>query len=203
VRAVTLTQLIEILGRYNGSAIVVAVTRTQPRLLVKSRADGTPTADKYPHGVEKLTRQQMLLANCYEDNVVQQRRREGHPRPRAFKASALWRGKGSRLGKFLVRHVDDDRLYLRARPKSDDLGQPVRLWERWIDLGSGCDLTGEALEELKTFYLRDVPSANRKQQLNCPVPYRTYHVISIDSIKVGGEVYTLKADRCPFTYPAT
>jgi hypothetical protein len=198
---VTIGRLVAILRQHPGAAIITAVTRTQPRLLAKSRADGTPTADRYPHGIEKLALARLMVATRYATNVRAQRRRERHPAPDAFTASPLWAGHGHRLNEYLVAHVDGDRLYLRARPQTDAAGNHVKLWERWIDLARGVDLTPDELEILRRDYLRDRPAANRKQQLHRAVPYQTYHLVSVLSVTVAGKVYALAPDRSAFLPP--
>ena len=198
---VSLERLVGILEQHRGAAIVTAVTRTEPRLLAKSRKDKSPTAARYSHGVEKLCLTRLILANRYQDNVRAQRRREGHPKPEAFRASKLWRGRGRRVGRFLAVHVEHDRIYLVARPQADELGQPVRIWERWINLATGKDIEGEELEELKRDYLRDLPSSNAKQEVVRRIPYRCYQVESVHSVTVNGQVFALERERSAHRLP--
>jgi hypothetical protein len=199
MKRVTLSRLLAILDQYRGTVIVSAVTRTEPRLLAKSRLDGTPTADRWPHGVEKLCLGRFILANRYQENVRAQRRREGHPKPEAFRAGKLWRGHGRRIGRFLARHDGRDRWYIVARPQSDEQGRPVRIWERWIDLATGQDVTGEELEELGRDWLRDAANAAGRQGVRRTIPYRTYHVESIRTVTLAGTVYAVVPDRSAHT----
>lgn len=201
MKRVHLRRLVEILEGHRGTAIVAAVTRTEPRLLARSRSDKSPTSDRYPHGIEKLCLTRFILANRYQANVQAQRRREGHPAPEAFRASKLWGGKGKRIGRFLAVHVDRDQVYLVARPQSDELGQPVRIWERWINLATGEDIEGEELDRLKRDYLRDIPSSSPKQQVVRRIPYRCYQVESVHSVTIGGQVFAIERDRTGHLFP--
>lgn len=198
MQSVPLAELVGLLDRRPGAAIVTMVVRTEPALLVKSRADGTATAERFPHGIEKLALGRFMLANRYASNVRSQRRREGHPRPTAFRSGKLWAGHGERIGRFLARHTEHDRLYVVARPQSDDQGDAIKLWERWIDLATGRDLDGPELADLTKNYLRDRPAENRKQELRRRIPYRTYHVVSIHTVTIGGEVYRIEPDRSAY-----
>lgn len=202
MRRVALAELVRLLDRHPGAAIVTMVVRTEPRLLVKSRLDGTPTPERFPHGIEKLGLGRFMLANRYQANVREQRRREAHPRPRAFRSGKLWSGHGERIGRFLARHTEHDRLYLVARPQSDSYGNPAKLWERWIDLARGCDLAGDELDDVKQNYLRDLPAESKKQELRRRIPYRTYHVVSVHSVTIGGQVYRVEPDRSAFVCDA-
>jgi hypothetical protein len=194
---VNLDRLLAILDAHPGAAIVTMVTRTEPRLLRKSRRSGQPCDERWPHGIEKLVRGRFMLANRYAANVRAQRRRENHPRAEAFQRAKLWRGKGQRIGRFLARHQDSGELYLVARPAADERGQPVRLWERWIDLATGRDIVGEEFTELAADWLRDLRGSNPKQQLARQIPYRTYHVVAIHSVTIGGAVYRLASPALP------
>lgn len=185
------SRLLALLENYRGAVIATMVCRTMPELLKRSRRDKTPTAEVYPHGVEKLAKGRCCLAADYQRNVRTQRAREGHRKPTGFRAEGIWNGQGERVGRFLVRHRETGQFYVRARPQGDEHGRPVRLWERWIDLATGRDVEGDALDRLKTDYLRHLPSEDRKQELIRRVPYRTYHLVGIHSVVLGGEVYQI------------
>lgn len=200
MRRLTLSELLELLETHCGAVIVTMTTRTEPRLLVRSRT--TQQVRRYPQGVEKLCHGRFMLANRYRDNVRAQRRREAHPRPESFRAGKLWNGKGERLGRFLARHVETGALYVVARPASDEQGYPVRIWQRWIDLATGRNIEGEELLELRRDWLAHRPALNEKQQLARRIPYRTYQVISIHSVTFGGQVYGLRFDRQPWLLEA-
>lgn len=196
---VTLARLEQILATHPGTVIVTMVCRTEPALLVKSRRTRQPTGERWPHGIEKIARGQFALGTFYGRNVRDQRRREGHPRPEAFRATRLWHGKGRRVGRYLVEHVETGRLYVRARPKSDEHGWPVRIYERWIDLTTGGDVLGDELVELQRDWLRDPPRRNGKQQLAKQIPYRTYEAVHVHSVTLGGRIYRLTPDREAFS----
>jgi hypothetical protein len=195
MKHVTLAKLIEVLSAHPGTAIVTMVTRTEPRLLARSRSDRTQKAcDRWPHGIEKLCLGRFMLRNNYQANVRAQRRREGHPRPEAFTRDKLWAGKGRRIGNYVAEHKESGRLYLVARPQTDAGGNPVRLWERWIDLATGQDLDAIQRAELVRDWLHDRPAQNTKQQVSRPIPYRTYHVVSVHTLQINGETWRIDPD---------
>ena len=196
MKSVTLSELLKLLDAHCGAVIVAMTARTEPKLLMRSRA--TQEVGRYPHGLEKLCRGRFMLANRYRDNVRAQRRREGHARPESFRSGKLWAGKGERIGRFIARHTDTGALYVVARPASDEHGYPVRIYQRWIDLATGRDVTGDELVELQRDWLADPPRITHKQQLARQVPYRTYHVQSIHAITFGGETYKVRFDRQPW-----
>lgn len=202
MKAVRLATLLEILNAHAGAVIVTALTRTQPRLLVRSRATGQPTVERFPFGVEKLAFGRFILAARYERNVRAQRTREGHPDPRGFVDEPLWAGKGKRLGRFVARHEPSGRLYLVARPESDQRGRPVKLRETWIRLHDGAAVEGEELVDLVENFLVDRPRPARKQELRREVPYRVYDLGHLVALRVDGVTYQLEPDACPFALPA-
>lgn len=200
----TLAELIEKLDAHRGTVIVAMIARTEPPLLAKSRATRQPPVEKYPAGIEKLVRGRFCLGTNYQSNVWEQRRREGHPDPDAFTTEAIWRGKGERLGRFLVRHKPTGKLYVRARPASHPrTGYPVRIWEKWIDLATGRDVAGDELLDLGANWLQDRQSVNRKQQLARTIPYQTYHVESIHAVILGRQTFQLRPDALAHRLPAS
>lgn len=195
MKRVRLAQLGEVLARHPGTAIVTMVVRTEPRLLAKSRSDKRPVAEVYPLGIEKLCLGRFMVKNDYQSNVRLQRAREGHRRPNAFRRDKLWKGAGRRVNGLFAVHKESGRLYIVARPQTDERGEPVKLWERWIDLSTGQDLDQQQREDLVANWLRDRPSANAKQQVARPVPYRTYHVLSVRALTIGGESFSIEPDQ--------
>jgi len=193
----SLAELLKLLDAHCGAVIVSLTARTEPKLLMRSRRDPA-VVGRYPEGIEKLVRGSFMLANRYRDNVRAQRRREGHPKPESFRTGKLWAGHGERVGRFIARHVESGRLYVVARPASDEHGYPVRIWQRWIDLATGRDIAGDELVELRRDWLANPPTISHKQQLARQIPYRTYHLVSIHTLRFGGESYRLRFDRQPW-----
>lgn len=194
MKRIKLSELDQVLTGHGGAVIVTMVTRTTPPLLARSRRDKSPTAERFPMGVEKLALGRFVLKADYERNVRAQRKREGHKRPDAFRRDKLWNGHGRRVGAF-AEHTETGEIYVVARPQSDYRGRPIRIWERWIDLSTGQDLDARQIEELARDYLRDRPATNEKQELTRTIPYRTYRVAAIHSVQVGGEVLVIVPDQ--------
>ena len=211
---VSLQQLVGILDAYKGALIVSATMRTQPALLAKSRLDKTPTAERYPAGVERLAYGRFMLATNYEANVQAQRGREDHPDPTQFAAGPLWPikcplcsgggcdvchgkgeiGMGRHYNRFLVVHVRKPGVfYIRTRPYADGHGSPIKIKDKWSHKG-GDEIVGEELEDVQQNFLKSKSSGTPKQQLDREIPFRPYNVEGIVQLTVGGVVYDLDHD---------
>jgi hypothetical protein len=196
---VTLKQLMEVLDAYKGTVIVSCLTRTEPKLLKKSRVSGTPTEVAYPGGVVRIAYGRFMLATNYEANVNAQREREGHPEAGEFQAESLWGGKGARnrqFSRFLVIHKDkENTFYIRMRPHSDEVGCPLKMEDKWT-LADGTPLTSEQLATLKSEYM-SAPSKSKKQEVEKEIPYRAYNTDGLMAMAVGGNVYEIVPGETP------
>jgi len=200
MKRVTLSQLGQVLGAAKGTMIVTLVTRTEPKLLRKCRTTGEPTEAVYPLGVERLSYGRFMLGTDYQGNVRSRREREGHGQPDGFRAESLWAGRGQRIGAYLARHRDSRRLYLVARPASDEQGRPVKMRSAWRCVHDGRPIEGRELIALEDDFLADRPrkAIAKKQELAREIPYRTYDLTSIVALTFAGEAYRLEYDRYPF-----
>jgi len=209
---VNLVQLLGVLEAHKGAVIIGMISRTDPPLLARSRADKSPTADRYPEGVQRLAQGRYMLNNNYGNNVQAQRTREDHPEPEGFQVAGLWEAKhppcngdgcpecnhtgrvpkGRRFGRFLVVHVDKPgTFYLRCRPASDGQGFPVKIRDEWKNPANDTTIEGEELDLLKSDYLKSKPKKSVKQQLDREIPYRTVNVDGVLTVTVGGTIYEL------------
>lgn len=196
---VSLVELIELLDAHKGAMIVTMTTRTEPKLLVKSRLDGVATAERFPQGVERLAFGRYMVANNYEANVQAQREREDHDEPQAFQAVGLWTsqahpgGAGRRFGRFMVIHVDKPGVfYMRARPDADQHGHPVKILDEYRHK-NGEQVDGDDLALLKEGYL-PAKSKSKKQEVSKEIPYRAIEMSNVLTVTFGGITYELDHD---------
>jgi hypothetical protein len=183
---VTVTQLLSIITASNmGAKMVSLMTATQPKLLAKSRANGVPTAERFPAGVERRAIGRFVLNFDYAGNVNQERLRE--EKPADFKAAGLWvskthpEGAGQAVPEwpaFMVYHVDTLKRYLRTRPYTDRHGQLRKEFDQYIDLASGQPIVGDALKDLKDNYM-PAKSPAKKQDLDREIPVRCIAVENV------------------------
>ena len=192
---VNLVQLLGILEQQKGTVFVGIVAETEPKMLKKSRADGTPTGERFPTGVHRINQNTFMLGTNYESNVQAQREREGHDNPQGFQAEGLWNGKGHRLGRFLVVHEEKEgQFYFRTRPSANQQGHPVTIREKWLKPGQQeQEITGDELIDLKENFLPKKGPA-RKQEIDKEIPYRPYKIEGIKTITIAGVLYELDHD---------
>ena len=196
---VSLVELLALLDAHKGAMIVTMTTRTEPKLLVKSRIDGVATSQRYPQGVERLAYGRYMLATNYESNVQAQRAKEGHASPESFQVQGLWvskahpEGAGRRFNRFLVVHVDKPGVfYMRARPDADEHGHAVKILDQYRHK-AGDEIEGDDLQALKAGYMPPKGKA-KKQELAKDVPYRAIEVGNVLTVTFGGITYELDHD---------
>jgi len=144
MRQITMSELVDLLeDRTAGARVLTMVARTSPKCLKKCRDSKEPVADLYPEGVERLNYCRFMVGFNYEANM-----QKALPDP-DFKAQPIWKGKGRRIGRFVVEHVDTRKRYFRVRPDTDRDGLPRPIQSRWTDLATGEAIEGEALAYLK------------------------------------------------------
>jgi len=192
---VSLVELLELLDAHKGAMIVTMTTKTQPKMLVKSRSTGQSAAERFPGGVDRLAYGRFMLANNYGDNVQAQREREGHENPEGFEAAGLWvskkhpEGAGQQFGRFMVIHVDKPgTFYFRCRPHADEHGHPVKIRSEYR--AANVQITGDDLDDLTDNYL-PAKGKSHKQEVDKEIPYRAYEVAGVQSVTFGGEMYEL------------
>jgi len=192
---VSLVELLELLDAHKGAMIVTMTTKTQPKLLAKSRATGESTAARFPGGIDRLAYGRFMLASNYGDNVQAQREREGHDNPEGFEAAGLWaskkhpEGAGRHFGRFMVIHADKPgTFYFRCRPHADEHGHPVKIRSEYR--AQDTEITGDDLDDLTVNYLPAKGSAY-KQQVDKEIPYRAYEIAGVQTVTFGGETYEL------------
>lgn len=161
-----LSQLEEIVQK-PGAKIVGMTTRTQPKLLKKSRITGEPCPHKE---VTRITERTVIIACNYESCVNRQRAREDMPND--FRAEELWKGKGKHVENhpFLIEHTETGQQYvalMNLRTNKDD----------WFDENNN-PLDPAALKD----YLPK-PQEHSKQGTDKKVFWRTIEISNVVAVR--------------------
>jgi hypothetical protein len=111
-----------------------------------------------------------------------------------FNAEALWGGKGEHVCRGIARHKGTLEEYLVFYPRHDEKGDPTTK-----DIGYFLvdEITKEETvieKEVLLPYLK-AKGVNKRQQVDRPVPWRTFKLDSLVSITVGGEKHLIVKDR--------
>lgn len=132
----------EVLAQISGSRIVRLRTKTQVKMNVKSRVDGTP--NPYKKGVSKIAARNCIIGADYSNAVNNQLARED--KVGDFQPEKLWKGKGRRVSKFMVEHSETLEQYLAILPKTD--GENNNITESvYIDNDSGLEIDVKTLKD--------------------------------------------------------
>jgi len=195
---VTLAELIEVMDAHKGAVIVTMVSETEPKMLVKSRSTGEPTASRFPQGVRRMAYGRFMFGNDHQGNVRAERGREGHADPMGYVVQGLWvskahpEGAGRHYNRFLVIHVDKPgKFFFRCRPDSDEHGHPIKIRSEWF--AGDAQLTDDEFAELQADYL-PAQGKSKKQEVEKEIPYRTYECDNVLSVTMGGITYELDHD---------
>lgn len=203
--ALNLQQFEDLLLQRNRTEPVCIITTTDPDMR-KGRKD--KETGKYPNRfvdadgeslVTKLARRTVFIGADYESCVNRQRERESTPLMpdgsiEYFEAEQLWGGKGQRVNKFVVEHVESLKRYICVKPnaKPDIInGQfyPVvdEVEYRWK--ATDVPLTESEVAELKTWFPEKKPST--RQETDKPVFWQVITLTNVLQIRIGGEDYSL------------
>lgn len=196
----------------HGNGRIFAVrTDTHPELLVKSRADGTPTDIRFPAGVAHVATRIMRFQHNYGDMVNAQLEREG--KEPGFVPRLKWEIRDKKTGKRrspFVRlnpiagiYMDGENptnpkngtMYLSTRSDFDGVVIDGRIQsivrtsrEAWYDLATGLEITGEELQDLKDNFLEKSPAMLAKASASAKAHQGTDTEIPWRDFKTGGIV---------------
>jgi hypothetical protein len=185
-------------ARNHGARVLSLATSTQPEMLRRHRVTGEPLDERYPLGVERRAVGRAILNFNYENNVNAQRYRE--EKPEDFVADPMWVSSAHPEGaarpdnnwpRFLVVHVENGKRYLRCRPKTTNTGRVLKEHDAYYDVETGRQIVGDELADLLENCLRR-PGASRKQDLDRPIPVRTYEVKNVLAVCYAGRWYRVK-----------
>jgi hypothetical protein len=156
----------------------------EPRLL----KDGNPYWDaKIGWSLEKLGDLVGFTGGSYESSVNNQRLREQSKSD--FESKPLWNGKGEHVNKFLVRHKETGKLYLKVMPatqKLDDDLYTVRSTVQYRHKNHK-PVSMKELEQILTF---EKERSVAEQGTQKPIYWNTIMVDNILQLRFNKKVFT-------------
>jgi hypothetical protein len=162
-----------------GAKMIGIISRTKPKMLVKSRDTKEPNPF-LPEGVVRVAHRTVCIGASYEAAVNRQRVSEADPMDEVeyFNAKSLWRGNGEHASDYTVRHKPTGKLYFAYRPSQDRVtGFPVTIEDKWTSAKTGEVLDPEMLKQ----YL-PAPSKARRQEVDRPVPWRCLTLSNVQEL---------------------
>ena len=132
----------DVLASIDSAKIVSLRTKTQCKLLAKSKV-------QFPKGVSKISTRNGIIGASYENAVNNALKREGEVPD--FKAESLWKGRGCRVSKFIVQHMDTQKQYLAFMPKTNVDGHNVTK-SVYIDNATGLEVSYEDIKDYMPSY---------------------------------------------------
>lgn len=189
MQIVTPEQLIQALLAHpvKGAKCCAIITRTRPKMLVKSRVTKEP--NPFPQGVERVALRQVTLGASYEKAVNRQRLAENHDEAGqgGFVAESLWNGQGEKHSAYTVRHRKTGRIYLAVKPAQAQANTPagsaaVVVRDQWSDVATGRELDFET-DRLAEFM--PVQGKSNTQDVEQDVLWRTVALDSIEELRYG------------------
>lgn len=127
----------DVLAKIDSAKIVSLRTKTQCKLLAKSKVE-------FPQGVTKISLRNGIIGASYENAVNNKLEREGELPD--FKAESLWKGRGRRVSKFIVQHMDTQKQYLAFLPKTNADGHNITK-SIYIDNATGLEVPYNNVEK--------------------------------------------------------
>jgi hypothetical protein len=161
--------------------IVTLITRTEKRLVMRN-------GFRPFQYVIRIARRNGIIGCSYESSVNRRREKEGQPTNQGgeilyFNALELWNGKGVYDTPYTARHIDTNQRYICFRPSQDGEGDQVIVDETWYN----DDGEEVQLDAIAPYFHRD--SKNKRQNVNCPVLWRTVAFEHVEAVVYGGKVY--------------
>lgn len=161
--------------------IVTLITRTEKRLV--ERQGFRPF-----ESVVRIARRNGIIGCSYESSVNRRREKEGQPANHDgiilyFVALELWNGKGVYDTPYTARHINTNRRYICFRPSQDGEGEQVIVDETWYN-ENGQEIQ---LDTIAPYFHAD--SKNKRQEVDCPVLWRTIAFENIEAVVYGGKLY--------------
>lgn len=171
----TFNNLNDLLAQFNGAKICQLRTKTQLKANKKSRVDGTPFP--YSKGVSKLAVRNVIVGTDYSNVVNNQLAREN--KVGDFTPEQLWKGKGRRVSKFTVEHVDTKEQYLAVLPKTDAENHNVTK-SVYVDNETGLEVDFSSLKDFLPPY-----NESDNQGTDKTVHWQVINVNNIMGLKCG------------------
>lgn len=160
--------------------IVTLITRTEKELVERN-------GHKPYDSVIRIARRNGIIGCSYESSVNRRRVKEQQPTHGGvilyFDAMELWNGKGEYDTPYTVRHVETGRRYIAFRPAQYSDGAQVIVDEDWYDTNDN-EIAFNAIAP----YLKK-EKKNKRQEVDCPVLWRTIAFEHVEAVVYGGKVY--------------
>jgi hypothetical protein len=135
-------QIHDVLASIDSAKIVSLRTKTQCKLLAPSKV-------RFPKGVTKISTRNGIIGASYENAVNNKLEREGDLPD--FKAESLWKGRGRRVSKFIVQHMDTQKQYLAFLPKTNVDGHNITK-SVYVDNATGLEVSYEDIKDYMPNY---------------------------------------------------
>jgi hypothetical protein len=100
-----------------------------------------------------------------------------------FNALELWNGKGVYDTPYTARHIDTNQRYICFRPAQNGEGEQIIVDEEWYD----DDGNEVAYNDIAAYLKKD--SKNKRQEVDCPVLWRTIAFEHVEAVVYGGKLY--------------
>ena len=149
--------------------------------------------DMVKRGNPYLGRVQMRAERCgqfgvsYQNAVIAQRAREGHPSPDTFQSEGLWKGKGRAVSKNIAEHTESGKQYLMLYPSRVGFEVVTRSTAYFVD---DRPATAQEVKEIQAF-LKGASSVPKQQVANT-VPWRTIALEHIEKINTEGQSFQIQ-----------
>lgn len=184
---ITIDDATDLLVSANRSTPIGITYLVEPR----HRKTNNPFYDGKNWSIEKIGELVGMTGVSYESSVNNQRAREESETD--FEAFPLWNGKGIHLNKFLAKHTDNGKVYLKVMPQSVKLDESVygvraTVQYRWKM--NQVPLTKQEIETLSQF--EPAKSVSSRQETEKPVFWQTICLNNILQLRFGGECYEIK-----------
>jgi hypothetical protein len=135
-------QIHDVLSSIDSAKIVSLRTKTQCKLLAPSKV-------RFPKGVTKISTRNGIIGASYENAVNNKLEREGDLPD--FKAESLWKGRGRRVSKFIVQHMDTQKQYLAFLPKTNVDGHNITK-SVYVDNATGLEVSYKDIKDYMPNY---------------------------------------------------
>lgn len=161
--------------------IVTLITRTEKRLVERN-------GFRPFFSVFRIARRNGIIGCSYESSVNRRRDKEGQPTDHGgvilyFNALELWNGKGVYDTPYTARHIDTNQRYICFRPAQNGEGEQVIVDEIWHDENE----QEVPFATIAPYLKKD--SKNKRQEVDCPVLWRTIAFEHVEAVKYGGKLY--------------
>jgi hypothetical protein len=123
----------------------------------------------------------------YQNAVIAQRAREGHPSPDNFQSEGLWKGKGRAISRNIVEHTETGKQYIVLYPSRMGAEVVTRSTAYFVD---DRPATAQEVAAIKSF-LKGANSVPKQEVANT-VAWRTIALENIEAINTEGQSFQIQ-----------